>query len=242
MKKRVVLLLMSFFLAIPSVFAKEIYYTNSYDVAFTKEEYDFISMFYFDGYQDSMDQKTYNEFIESNIMNGEIKTVSNEDLLNITPYATMHETNAKIIKITSSCANTECSISTTVTWKNTPTVKSYDVIGAFLRGTSYTGSLKTIVSTSSATYFPTDNVITSNRVATSIKLPSDSTSLKINHYFTTSRSGTVNSSYQHAKKTSTSAKSKQFSFSEAGFGGVFKFNESVKSYYDAMGGVTLKLN
>lgn len=242
MKKCLAILLTTFFLSIPSVFAKDTFYTNNYGVEFTEEEYNFISMFYFEGYQDYMNQERYESFIESDIMNGNIQTVSSEDIPNITPYATMHETNAKVIKISSSC-DTECTVSTTLTWKNTPTVKSYDVIGAYLKGATYKNdTLLTILATSSTTQFPSDNIIKSNGVATSMKLPNDSTGLKINQSFETSRSGTVNSSYQHAKRTSTSAKSKQFSFSEAGFGKVFLFNDSVKDYYDAMGGVSLNLN
>lgn len=52
--------------------AKEIYYTNKNEVAFTKEEYDFLSFMYWEGSQELMNQDDYQRFIASNIINGEI--------------------------------------------------------------------------------------------------------------------------------------------------------------------------
>ena len=58
---------------------------------------------------------------------------------------------------------------------------------------------------------------------------------------TTSNTGVVRASYQHAKRTSTLNKSHKFTISSDGYGGVFEFDKSVKYYYDAMNGVKLSL-
>ena len=51
------------------------FYTNRYGVSFSEQEYSFISNFYFDGYQNFMSIDDYNDFIDSDIMNGEITIV-----------------------------------------------------------------------------------------------------------------------------------------------------------------------
>ena len=61
-------MLMTIFISV--VNAEELtYYTNSNNVNFSKEEYEFISNFYFEGYQNYMTEEDYKEFKKSNIMN-----------------------------------------------------------------------------------------------------------------------------------------------------------------------------
>lgn len=68
-------------------------------------------------------------------------------------------------------------------------------------------------------------------------MPTGGSSLSITQRFEVSIGGTVYASYQHANKTSTLAKSKDYNISQYGYGGVFLFSTSSSSYYDGMGGV-----
>ena len=47
-----------------------LYYTNENGVTFSLEEYEFLSKMYWNGYQDIMTQADYEEFKDSNIING----------------------------------------------------------------------------------------------------------------------------------------------------------------------------
>lgn len=138
--KKIILLGMFLFLILPiDISAQEVeYYTNHYGVKFSKKEYEFISNFYFDGYQDYMTEKDYNQFIESDIINGVINTIVS-DSENLSKEL-IHETTMKILKVSSSCSS-DCYVVTTLTWKSNPSVRSYDLIGAFLNGTSLNGNV-----------------------------------------------------------------------------------------------------
>lgn len=241
MKKGLVLLLLTFITFSTTVSAKEVYYTNQYGVELTKEEYNFITKFYYNGYQKFITNEMYNYMLENNLFNGQIKTSIIEDAESNKLTRVSHETASKILKLSAVCIS-ECNISIVASWKKNPTIKSYDVIGARFNGISYLGSHFIDLSYG-------DNIITnaslktaSNGIGASIKLPETSEKIVLAQSFRTTKGGTIYASYQHAKKTSTLAKSQNYSFSSAGFGGVFKFADSIKSYYDAMQGVSLTLN
>ena len=75
MKKNIILIIVGTFIfcTTSNVFAQEsYYYKNKSGVLFSYEDYKFISEFFFEGYQEYMSQEDYNDFISSNIMNGEI--------------------------------------------------------------------------------------------------------------------------------------------------------------------------
>ena len=76
-----------------------------------------------------------------------------------------------------------------------------------------------------------------NGFGVSFKLPTGGSSLNITQMFEVSIGGTVYASYQHANKTSTLDKSKDYSISKNGYGGVFLFSTLSSSYYDGMDGV-----
>lgn len=217
---------------------EQTYYTNNKGVSFSKEEYDFISEFYFVGYQDYMSEEDYLNFTNSNIMNGDIKIVSSE-----TPKQTresVYETSMKILKVSSSCS-TNCVIVTTLSWKSNPVVRSYDHIGAYFNSTSLVESPNTKLLFGTNTIFPTYTVSNSNGIADAIKLPSGNSTMNIIQQYSVRRSGSINVSYQHARKSITLANSKRFKFSYNGYGGVFNYEAAVTNYYDAMRGLTLNL-
>ncbi len=112
--------------------AESNFYTNKNGVSFTGKEYKFISDFYFDGYQDYMTYNDYEKFLASNIMKGEIKTITLDDYSN--SRSLEYETKMKQLKLSSSCAD-DCFVVTTLIWKVIPAVKSYDLIGAYFDNT-----------------------------------------------------------------------------------------------------------
>lgn len=235
--------MLSIFSTILKVEAKEndTYYINNNGVSFTEREYNFISQFYWEGYQDDMSLTDYEEFINSDIINGEIKSVERkyyDD--NIASYSTSHKTNSKLIKITSSCTST-CDISVVVNWSTMPNTKSYDVIGAYLDGVSLKINPKTIAKTTSANNSSDEIKKYSNGFGVSILLPSSGNSYVINQTYTVSKGGTVYASYQHAKSSISLANSKNYTISKDGYGGVFKFTGTASSVYDGMGGVSISV-
>ncbi len=238
MKKNIILIIMGMFIfcTTSNVLAQEsYYYKNKNDVLFSYENYKFISEFFFEGYQEYMSQEDYNVFISSNIMNGEI--VINDTSSQSTRTIDFLETNMKKLKIASSCSDT-CFIATTLTWKTNPTIRSYDHIGAVISNTSFVGSTDFRMYSGNSIVNPVFTNKISNGIDAIFKLPKTNEEISIINTFTINRKGTVNVSYQHAKNTISLSKSKKYSFSTNGYGGVYKFDSTVKSYYDAMSGLT----
>lgn len=246
MKKRfgLFLVIIMLFACYYNVNAEEsIYYTNPNGVELTRDEYVFLQSFFFERYPEIMTMDDYNEFVDLDIMNGEIQTASslipgtfgNVNL----PQGSYYSTANKSIEITSSCT-TNCYISITANWINNPAIRSYDVIGAYLSGVSLLAHNHTYVSTSSG-YSSYSNLKTaSNGIGNSVKLLSGN-NVYINQMITVSRGGTVFGSYQHAMQNVTLATSKNYSFSLGGYGSVFSFYGSASGVYDAMSGVNLSV-
>jgi len=220
----------------------KIYYQNDYYVRFTKEEYDAISEFYYEGYQEYMNQEDYEEFIESGIIDSEIKTVVTYDNSPMTRASVSHTTANKSLKVTYSCPSTTCTLSAVVTWINSPKVTSYDLIGAY---SPTSGNLK-MLSADVTGGVSFDNYIEKKvgnyGVSATLKLPSSGDNVRVSATMTAKKSTTVYVSYQHAKKSISLANSRKYSFNAGGYGGVFLFDSSVASYYDAMGGVKITLS
>lgn len=219
----------------------EKYYTNSHNVSLTKEEYDFISMFYFDGYQKYMTQEDYNYIVDNKLMDGEIQIVEMIDNDEISPFAnTSHTTNSKKLKLSSSCDST-CSMTITLNWLVSPNVRSYDLVGAY----SITSNALTFTS-SRILYDEVEKSYVENRkeangISATMKLPTSGEDILIVMRFTAKKGTTVYAGYQHAKKSISLLNSRKYSFAASGYGGVFRFEESVLDYYDAMAGVKLTL-
>ncbi len=213
-------------------------YTNQYGVTFSQEEYDFISKFYFDGYQEYMTMDAYNSFIDSDIMNADIsiKVYNNE----IMPMSSIYETNMKQLKVSTACY-TDCNVTTVLSWKSLPSVRSYDLIGAYFDGTSLISGVSSFMFYDSSKVSPAYSTKSADGVSSTFKLPSKASNLNFTQEFIVAKSGSINVSYQHARKSISLANSKKFSLSKNGYGGVFKFQESIRPYYDAMGGLTINL-
>ncbi len=221
---------------------EDIYYVNDNGVSFTKNEYDFFSKMYYDGYQQTMtasDKAYFNgfdlnpdsvervEYDESQIENDVKQPITRN---------TSHETGSK--KLTIAKATSDYTIiSVSLQWKSNPSVRSYDVIGARFVNTSKIGSPTTRLSYSGGTYTSSNIVNKNNGFGVSIKLPSSGSSIYVTQTYTVTNGGTVYASYQHAKNSVTLAQSKNYTIGSAGYGSVFKFDSSVSSKYDGMGGV-----
>lgn len=156
----------------------------------------------------------------------------------ISPYSTIYKTDNKKININKNCDSTKCIINITLEWINMPKIRSYDVLGARFEGTSLLNEPTTTLFLDGVKKNITMYTVKkSNGFGVSFKLPTGGSSLSITQRFEVSIGGTVYASYQHANKTSTLAKSKDYNISQYGYGGVFLFSTSSSSYYDGMGGV-----
>ncbi len=237
MKKRklLILSLLAFTIFSSKVSAKENFYTNKNNVTFTEQEYTFLTKMYWEGSQDLFTQENYNDFINSNIMNGEFEMFIYEP---ITLRSTSITDSSKTLKISKSCS-TSCLISVTSSWNKIPSVRSYDIIGARFENTSLINTPTTTIISSGSTSYGTDLQLSSNGFGVTAKLPTTGTNIVINQTYKVNKGGTVYASYQHAKMTVTLNDSKKYSISSAGYGKVFRFDYAVTNKYDAMNGVSI---
>lgn len=217
------------------------YYQNNNNINFTREEYDFLSEFYYEGYQDGMTSDDYERFINSNILGNEIKRVTLYDGLNSSRSSIQHTTENKKLVLTYVCSSTTCTMAAVNTWINSPKVRSYDLIGAY---SPTKGSLK--FSGAEVSNGSTFNKYTERRqedygISGTVKLQDTGSAVRVSMDFTAKKGSTVYVSYQHAKKTISLVNSRKYSFNANGYGGVFLFDSDVSSYYDAMGGVKVSL-
>lgn len=216
------------------------YYENSRGVSLTKDEYDFLSLMYWEGYQEFITMDDYKNIIDSGIMNGtiDVKIVDSNET-GITPLSDYFSNQNKELKIVKSCSST-CTISVTLKWKSNPTIRSYDVIGAYIEDTSFVGTPTTTVANADSMSVISDLKKTSSGIGSSFKLPSG-TDLVINQVYRVNKGGHVYASYQHAAKTSSLSISKDYTFSKTGYGRVFSFSSQAKDYYDGMTGVDISV-
>ena len=226
-------------LNINNVKALETFYKNKNGVTLTKEEYDFLSQMYWNGYQSLMTLDDYEEFKNSKVMNGQIEVKELNYNNYIMPYGTSIISGDKSLKIFKSCSS-NCLISVTLQWTSNPSVKSYDVMGAYIENTSFVDTPRTLLVSTDSTTTITDLKKTNNGIGSSFKLPSGS-NIKVNQIFKVNTGGHVYASYQHAKSNSTLAKSKDYTFSKFGYGGVFQFSDSSSNIYDGMTGVDIEV-
>lgn len=223
------------------VFANEIYYTNNNGVIFTEEEYDFLTKMYWDGCQELFTQKDYEDFVNSKIIEGEFQSVeaSFNDNIFIRPLSeNSAETNSKIIKLSTSCQS-DCTVSVTVTWKTLPNTRSYDVIGARLSGNKLIDVDSTKAISTTKTNRSSEIKKLDNGFGVSVLLPNTGTTFIINQSYTVTKGGIIYASYQHAKSSISLANSKNYTISDQGYGGVFKFSGTASNVYDQMRGVSL---
>lgn len=232
------IIVIAFSIFISSPKAAEAFYINNQGISFTQEEYEFITKIYWDGYQEKMNYDDY----EMVFGNGMPIDVEIEEYTPIMTFSDAYSTASKSIKITKSNMGSYKLITISVDWMINPIVRSYDVIGAYLTGVKLVnGSVKTRAFSDSEETASTDIKQDANGFGVSIKLPTSGNNFKIAQTFRVTRTGTIYASYQHAVKNISLANSKKYSISKNGYGSVFAFNNSIKSYYDGMQGVDIAI-
>ena len=224
---------MSFAFSIPKVYALEVYYKNDNGVSLSKEEYDLLTYMYWDGCQELITSDDYDKFVKSNFMNGEIGYNVYEE---IQAKGLINEDGVRSLKIAKNCTS-DCLIAVTLTWKGNPNVKSYDVIGTYLDGTSLSNTPTTKIGNTSYTDIKKFN----NGFGVSVLLPKYNNAPVISQTFRVAKGGTVYATCQHAAKNISLADSKNYTLSKTGYGGVFKFSGIASTVYDNFGGVSISL-
>lgn len=224
--------------------ADDVYYTNSNNVSMTKEEYDFFSEMYWDGYQEYITEALYNKFHTYGYFNGTIEKVEydenlNKNIINSEPSrGLIHETTAKKLTMSKSCYGNFCFVDITLQWKGDPNIKSYDVIGALLYGNiTLLTEPDTVLHYSGGNLFYGDEYYVGDGFGTSVKLQNSSSNMIISQSYDLSGSGTLYASYQHATKNITKATSQKYTVGFGGYGGVFHFYGAAVGKFDQMGGV-----
>lgn len=242
---KLIIILLTLFLMVLSlkdVSAQSInYYKNQNGVVVSQKEYQFIEEFYGEGYFNKMTEDDYNWIKDLNINNSEveIKSVNDSDIM---PTGTSYTQYGRKLTIVKSCSS-NCSIIVKCTWNSIPRVKSYDVIGARLSGTSLLGNIITTrINSSSGTEYSNNIYKLTKGFGVSVKLPSSGTGISIEQKYTVSKGGRVYASYQHAKSNISLATSKLYTISSSGYGRVFSFFGAAANVFDEMEGVDVELS
>lgn len=217
-----------------NTYAKEVYYTTPNGIELTEAEYNFLVNFYWEEYVDNMTQDQYEEFANSDLLSRKLIVKNNDQ-----SRSQSHSTNSKNIKISAACSST-CLVSIVATWYTNPTIRSYDVIGAYFSGVSLISHQSTVVHASTGSNSFSNIKTAYNGIGNSVLLPSG-TNLVINQILTTTTGGTIYGSYQHATQNTTLAVSKLYSFSLGGYGNVFSFYGNAYGVYDGMAGVDINV-
>lgn len=234
--KKLILVFCLLCLGVLNVKADSLYYTNSNGVSFTKEQYNFFSKMYWEGYQSNMTQEDFTYYEETEMNENLVESVYANSTMS---RATSVSDNNKTLKISKVDGTNYSNVSVTLTWNNNPTIKSYDVIGARLVNTSLLNTPVTrLYNNSGTTNFDT-GVNLGNGFGSSVLL--SGVNMRINQTYRVSNGGTVYASYQHAKKSISLANSKRYTISSNGYGKVFLFTGTASSTYDQMNGVSISV-
>lgn len=238
--KKICIIIILASLFIGNVNAQEFYYENNNGVILTKQEYDKISEFFWEGYQNNLTNEEFTFLKKNGLFENEIRNVElNDNGFNLLSED-IHTTTNKSLKMNAVCS-TNCLVSISLNWINLPKVRSYDILGIYLDNTSAISIQNIIVETNKgkSNYSYTNRE--TNGIGTSFELPKDVEYLRISQTLLVKKKGTIYASYQHATRSISYANSKKYSFSKYGVGGVFSFNAGIQDYYDCMKGVSLNL-
>ena len=228
--KKVVFLLISFFMIVSFAMAKGTYTTQS-GIEMDKDNYKRLCEIYSKGYIETLTIDEYNTLMEDNL----------EHVQKVTHTPTRGDFYGDLYKEISIVKNGSL-VTLTAYWDAIPAVNSYDVI-AIRRGSGVSTSNHNFkqIYKSGGNYYTIYNgnyQSFTNGYGYSALLHSG-TDQEYVMTFKVSGSGYVFGSYQHATSNVTLNQSKNYTLSSSGYGGVILFDSSVASYYDAMYGVDL---
>ena len=223
------------------------YYTSKKGVDFTKEEYDYISEMYYDGYQEVMSQEDLDKIVELGLIGTEINRVTMDEngfigKMPLNTRSTSVTGGGRTVTITSGCS-TQCLVTLSAHWLGTPSIQSWDVIGFRYTNMTVTSvNLATIVGTGySAVYPSTEAQVFSNGFGHSVKL-GNANNLKITTSMYTLPGGIAYGSYQHAVENVSKATSQSYTIGLGGYGYVFHFTGNAFGKYDGAPGVYKSVN
>ena len=231
-----------------NVYADEAFYTNDNGVSLTEQEYNFFTNMYWDGFQEYVDNTLYNKYASMGLYDKEVHITVNDIASTSNSsqnYGLIHETTAKKLQLSYGCNGVYCTMVTSLQWKGTPTIRSYDVIGSLLDGNLNrlsTPMTKLYWSGSTITY--TDRVYSGDGYGCTVLLQNSSTNMRIvqDVDLEITGNGIFFSSYQHATSNITLETSKKYTVRFGGYGGVFAFYGSAVGIYDHMAGVDAELS
>lgn len=233
--KKYLLVLIIIFGGVISVHAEEIYYTNKYTVSFTKEQYDFFTAMYYEGYQDYVTIDDFNYFAGDKMIPNFVETIYTDD--GILPMDAIANGTKKNLKISKYVVGYESYITLTADWFKDPATRSNDVIGArFDNVILLEDPITKMVNSTGFKQFASVDAFTNGFGQTFLLSGSN---IKITQTYKVSTGGTVYASYQHAQKVISAANSRKYTISSSGYGGVFKFTGTAASVYDKSKGVSI---
>ncbi|MCH5166668.1 MAG: hypothetical protein J1F35_02125 [Erysipelotrichales bacterium] len=228
----------------------EVFYTNNNGLEFTEFQYSTLVDILDAEKVTNLTEEEYNYFEVENMIEGQYEYTTQEFYVHETPMTSgvmplaYYETTSKRLTLSKTCSSSSyCTMSSTLTWKKTPAVTSYDVIGVRLVNTSFYDSTNDFLysygSTTTTNYTGTKR--TSEGVGVVVKISSNINYVSHKCRVKPTSNGVVYASYQHAVKDITFAKAIDFTFSGTGYGSVFVWPSSYGTIYDKMGGASVNL-
>ena len=247
MKKKGTLIIISFLTIIligKKVNAKEIYYTNSKGVSFTKEQYDFYTYLTHDGYQEYVTQEMLDEIVNDNISTIQKKVIRlcPTDLKEPKRREdnTYVATSAKALSMGQYCSSISCRVFCELEWLGEPNVKSHDVMGSYLSGPTRVSVPSTTVSSSVHTGTHETVVYDTNGFGALIQVPNGD-DIFIDQTYTYSGTGIIFYTYQHAMSGISYNNAQLFTIGLGGYGNVLDFYGAALGVYDDMPGVYMNV-
>lgn len=160
-------------------------------------------------------------------------------------YGYEYETASKTMVLQHYNAGSQTISTLLVNWKNTPSVKSYDVIGfRYGRNVNFESISAHQRYDGDRIYYSMDGTNmkrTSNGIGISMNLVDSASDFSLFFQVRITKQNSlvpVYASYQHATRNVSLANSKDYTFNSSGLGGVFKFNSNtIAGYYDNMTGL-----
>lgn len=251
MKKKVVgliVIIVAVLSVTSNVFAEgNVYYTTPNGIELTRDEYIFLTTFFWDGYPDIMTEAQYKEFKDLDLVHREIhikksgQTDKTIGPVQNNPRGTYHYQNGRSLQIGAACDNTTCYNSILAIWSESPNVRSYDVIGAYITNATLISHQNTFVYSTSGMVDYLELMATNHGLGNTVKLPTVGENILINMTFTSTKNGRIYGSYQHAMSFTTVNVSQDYTFSLGGYGNVFDFGSSALGVYDATAGVDIDI-
>lgn len=225
-----------------NVNAESFYYVNSNGVGFTEEQYNYITKMYWNGYHEYITQEDLDYIDSLDVYNGNYERKI--DIIGANSKMTrnsMYEKGRTFV-MTKSCGASQCHVVLGATWSGSPTVTSYDVIGARIaNGASIKGiNTATVTATGYSQTYSTPKTL-SNGFGYSVDLPSSGTPI-ISTSLTTYLGGTIYGTYQHAMSNISLTNSQNYTLSNSGYGHVFSFTGVAASTYDQANGLNFSLS